>query len=133
MLARTSIRVASDVDIVSGREAGRRLARDVGFAGVDLVLIATAISEVARNIVSYAGEGELELTAVEAGHRKGIEIVARDHGPGIKDVEMAMQEGYSTGGGLGMGLPGSRRLMHEFAIESAPGQGTTVIMRKWLT
>jgi serine/threonine-protein kinase RsbT len=132
MLARTVVRVATDKDIVAGREAGRRLAREIGFDGVDLVLIATAISEVARNIVSYAGTGELDLTALEDGHRSGIEVVARDDGPGIADIEQAMQGGYSTGAGLGMGLPGSKRLMDEFEIRSALGNGTTVTMRKWL-
>ena len=133
MLARTLVRVTSDRDIVASRESGRKLAREIGFEGIDLVIIATAISEIARNIVSYAGSGSLELSTVEDGHRHGIEVVARDEGPGIADIELAMQEGYSTGGGLGMGLPGSKRIMDELTVESAPGKGTTVTMRKWLS
>jgi len=133
MLARTLIKVAGDRDIVAAREAARKLAREVGFEGVDLVLIATAISEIARNIVSYAGEGAIEVSTVEDGRRSGVEVIARDDGPGIADVELAMHEGYSTGAGLGMGLPGSKRLMDDIAIESALGQGTTVTMRKWVS
>jgi serine/threonine-protein kinase RsbT len=125
--------VATDRDIVAAREIGKAVARELGFDGVDLVVIATAISEVARNIISYAVHGEVEVAELRNGHRRGIEMVARDRGPGIADVERAMQDGYSTGGGLGLGLPGSRRLVDEFSIESSTGGGgTTVTMRKWL-
>ena len=96
-----------------------------------MTLIATAISELARNIVQYAQRGEIILSVVE-GSRRGIQIVARDQGPGIPDLELAMRDGYSTGGSLGLGLPGARRLMDEFAIDSEVGKGTTVSMRKWL-
>ena len=96
-----------------------------------MTLIATAISELARNIVQYARQGEIVLSAVE-GSRRGIQIVARDHGPGISDLELAMRDGYSTGGSLGLGLPGARRLMDEFAIDSEVGKGTTISMKKWL-
>src|SRR5579872_2280112 len=133
MQVRKVVPVATDRDIVAAREIGKAVARELGFDGVDLVVIATAISEVARNIISYAVCGEVEVTEAGNGQRHGIEIVARDHGPGIADVERAMQDGYSTGGGLGLGLPGCRRLVDEFSIESwTGGGGTTVTMRKWL-
>jgi len=119
-------------DVVTARIKGRLLAAELGFQMGDLVLIATAISEVARNIVSYAHEGTVELTPLRDGRRKGLGIVARDRGPGIQDIPRALDDGYSTGGGLGMGLPGCRRLMDEFEISSAVGMGTTVAMRKWL-
>ncbi len=132
MATRTVLRIAADKDIVSAREAGRRLAADIGFVSVDQVVIATAISEVARNIISYAVKGEIDLSPLQAGHRRGIEIIARDLGPGIPDITLAMQDGYSTGGGLGMGLPGCKRLVDDFSIDSSVGVGTTVTMRKWL-
>jgi serine/threonine-protein kinase RsbT len=133
MQVRRVVPVATDRDIVAAREIGKAVARELGFDGVDLVVIATAISEVARNIISYAVRGEVEVAELRNGHRRGIEMVARDRGPGIADVERAMQDGYSTGGGLGLGLPGSRRLVDEFSIESSTGGGgTTVTMRKWL-
>lgn len=118
---------------MAAREAGRRTAAAIGFSGVDQVVIATAISEVARNIISYAGSGDVDLSPVQEGRRRGMEIVARDSGPGIQDLELAMQDGYSTGGGLGMGLPGCKRLVDDFEITSSPGAGTTVRMRKWLS
>jgi serine/threonine-protein kinase RsbT len=127
-----SVRVASDADIVSARLAGRNLAEQIGFRGGDIVIIATAISEVARNIVEYAKEGEIILNSLEHGVRHGIQIVARDHGPGIADIDQAMQNGYSTAKGLGLGLPGARRLMDEFEIRSEKGVGTIVTMKKWL-
>jgi serine/threonine-protein kinase RsbT len=129
----TVVQVNSDADIVTARESGRRLAADLGFRGVDLVVIATAISEVARNIVSYAIQGELEVSPVDNGHRHGIKMVARDDGPGIPNIELAMQDGFSTGSGLGMGLPGCKRLVDEFSIVSGLARGTTVTMIKWLS
>jgi serine/threonine-protein kinase RsbT len=129
----TVVHVSTDVDIVAARESGRRLAAELGFRGVDLVVIATAISEVARNIVSYATQGELEVSPLVNGHRHGIKIVARDDGPGIPNVELAMQDGFSTGAGLGMGLPGCKRLVDEFSVVSKAGAGTTVTMIKWLS
>ncbi|MBV9508712.1 MAG: anti-sigma regulatory factor [Caulobacteraceae bacterium] len=102
-----------------------------GFKGSDLTLIATAISEVARNIVVYAQRGEISLRLATGGGRQGIEVVATDEGPGIADLEQAMQDGFSTGRSLGLGLPGARRLMDEFEIASTVGKGTTVTMRKW--
>ncbi|MBI2820717.1 MAG: ATP-binding protein [Acidobacteria bacterium] len=107
------------------------MAQKIGFSGTDLTVISTAISEVARNIVEYALPGEIEITIVDAGGRQGIVVVARDEGPGIADVSLALQDGYSTGKGLGLGLPGARRLMDEFEIRSEVGKGTTVVMKKW--
>jgi len=112
--------------------AARTLAAYAGFAGADLVMIATAVSEVARNILEYAKRGEVVVSVVQRGDRRGLEVLARDRGPGIADVSRAMQDGFSTSRGLGLGLPGSRRLMDDFELESKVGLGTTVTMRKWL-
>ena len=125
------ISIRSDSDIVAARQAGRLLASRIGFLGSDLTFIAAAISEVARNIVEYARQGEIEISFAQRGSATGILVVARDRGPGIDDLQKAMQDGYSTGSSLGMGLPGARRLMDEFEIASLPGQGTIVSMRKW--
>jgi serine/threonine-protein kinase RsbT len=123
--------ISSDDDIVTARQAGRKLSSELGFSSTDLTLIATAISEVARNIRVYAGEGHVELSLVNEGGRRGISVVASDSGPGIPDVELAMQDGYSTAGSFGLGLPGARRLMDEFDISSKKGEGVTVTMKKW--
>ena len=123
--------INSDADIVAARQKGRALAEQAGFSGSDLALIATAISELARNIVEFAGQGEVILSPCHQGDRRGIKIVARDEGPGIADVSLALQDGYSTKGGLGLGLPGAKRLMDEFDIQSEVGKGTTVTARKW--
>ena len=126
-----NVAIERDVDIVTARQLGRELAASVGFSGSDLTLIATAISEVARNIVVYAERGEIRLQRAQKDGRRGIEVVAADQGPGIPDIERAMQDGFSTGRSLGLGLPGARRLMDEFEIVSEPGKGTMVTMRKW--
>jgi serine/threonine-protein kinase RsbT len=127
------IRVAidSDQDIVTARQKGRALAIELGFSAGDATLIATAISELARNIVSYARRGEIALNIVHASSRPGISIVASDSGPGIRDVHQAMRDGFSTSGSLGLGLPGVRRLMDEFLISSELGRGTIVTVKKW--
>ena len=125
------IAISSDVDIVKARQAGRRVAENVGFVFTELALVATAISELARNIVRYARSGEIAIRPITNSARRGIQIVAQDHGPGIRDVEQALQIGFSTAGGLGLGLPGVRRLMDEFEIASTPGQGTKVMVKKW--
>jgi serine/threonine-protein kinase RsbT len=125
------IPIRSDEDIVTARAEGRALAAELPFSKTDLTLITTAISEIARNMVVYAKEGEMVLGLVREDSNEGVTIVARDEGPGIEDVSLAMQDSYSTSEGLGLGLPGARRLMDEFAIESAPGTGTTVTMTKW--
>lgn len=127
------IRVAikSDQDIVLARQKGRALATELGFSAVDATFVATAISELARNILVYARKGDITLRAVQRSTRKGIEILACDDGPGIPDVPLALRDGFSTSGSLGLGLPGVRRLMDEFEITSQPGRGTTVTVKRW--
>ena len=120
-----------DKDIVAARQEGRALASLLGFSSSEATLVATAISELARNIVLYAKRGEIVLSRAEDNGRPGIVVMARDEGPGIPDVNMAMQSGYSTSGSLGLGLPGVRRLMDEFEIASQPGKGTSVTAKKW--
>jgi len=132
MASETSVTIGSAADIVMARQQGRALAMELGFVGSDLTLIATAISEVTRNIVDHATQGELRLAPTNHGGKRGILIIAADHGPGIRDINQAMQYGYSTNKGLGVGLPGAKWLMDEFEIDSAPGKGTTVSMKKWL-
>jgi serine/threonine-protein kinase RsbT len=126
------VAIRSDGDIVSARQQGRSLAAAIGFTATDATLIATAISELARNIVLYAGQGEVMMQRLEVSQRKGIVICARDKGPGIRSIEDVLRDGYSTSGGLGLGLPGVKRLMDEFAIESELRQGTMVTVKKWL-
>jgi serine/threonine-protein kinase RsbT len=123
--------IASDVDVVQARQQGRELAAGAGFSSGDQTVIAAAISEVARNILLYAKRGEVCFTVVNNGDRRSLVVVAQDQGPGIPDIDRAMQDGYSTSGGLGLGLPGARRLMDEFDVKSAVGKGTIVTMRKW--
>ena len=125
------ITIASDADVMSARQKGRMLGVTIGISGSDLTLMATAISEIARNIVQYAGHGEMEFHHVVRGGKRGLMIIARDHGPGIPDIVQAMQDGFSTSKGMGLGLPGARRLMDDFEIVSAIGKGTTVSMVKW--
>jgi serine/threonine-protein kinase RsbT len=125
------VAVGSDSDVVTAREKGRELSSRLGFSSTDLTLIVTAISEVARNIVLYAGTGEITLRLVKNSTSRGIVVVAEDEGPGIPDVELAMRDAYSTGNGLGLGLPGARRLMDEFEITSEVSKGTIITMKKW--
>jgi len=129
--AQTSILISGDGDVVKARQRGRELAAQAGFSRTDLTLIATAISEVARNIVRFAQRGEIMVSLVDDNGRPGVSILARDRGPGIPDLERALADGYSTYHGLGLGLPGCRRLMDEFDISSVVGQGTIVTMTKW--
>lgn len=124
------IPIRADADIVAARQGVRELAERLGFSGTDLTVIATAVSEVARNIVRFAGSGEIVVELLEE-PRRGVQVVARDTGPGIPDVEQALTDGFSTYHGLGLGLPGARRLMDEFGVVSEPGRGTTVTMTKW--
>lgn len=133
MKTETQTAINSAVDIVTARQRGRALALELGFNGADATLIAAAISEVARNIVDHAKSGEILMSSLNSpnGGRCGIQIVARDQGPGIRDVAQAMQYGYSTRRGLGVGLPGAKWLMDEFDILSEIGRGTVVTMRKW--
>jgi serine/threonine-protein kinase RsbT len=127
------VQIRSDTDIVVARQKGRAMAAASNFASAEATLIATAISELARNIVLYAKAGEIVLKIVDNGNRRGIRIVAGDEGPGIADLDRAMQLGYSTSGSLGLGLPGVKRLMDEFEIVSEPGKGTRVTVLKWRT
>lgn len=127
-----SVPIERELDIVTARQKGRELAARLGFSSTDQTLLATAISELARNIVAYAGSGRIELSQVEEPGRRGIEIVAVDTGPGIADVQLALKDGYSTGNSLGVGLPGARRLMDDFELQSKLGVGTTVTAKKWL-
>jgi serine/threonine-protein kinase RsbT len=128
---RIRVSIKSDVDVVGARQRGREMAARLGFSAGDQAVVAAAISEVARNILTYATRGDVALRVVEDGDRRGITIIARDRGPGIDDIARALRDGYSTSGGLGLGLPGARRLMDEFHIASSPGRGTTVTMKVW--
>ena len=125
--------ITEDMDLVPARAEGRALALRLGFSRTDATLIATAISEVARNIVVHVGRGELILKPLYERDRYGLVVIARDAGPGIRDVEGALEHGNASRGGLGLGLPGTRRLMDEFQLVSEPGNGTTVTMTKWRT
>jgi serine/threonine-protein kinase RsbT len=128
------IRVAirTDADVVTARQEARTMGAALGFSSTDLTLLATAISEIARNITTYAGEGEVTLRVRNETGRTGIEVVATDEGPGIANVELAMQDGYTTGNGLGLGLPGTRRLVDDFELDTSPGAGTRIRIVKWI-
>lgn len=133
MAADTQILITSDKDVVTARQQGRAMALQTGFSGSEATLIATAISELARNIVSYANQGSVTLKPVHGTNgATGLTIVASDSGPGIADLTLALRDGYSSSGGLGLGLPGVRRLMDQFDIDSSAGSGTTVTITKWL-
>lgn len=125
------VAINSDQDIVSARQKGRQMATELGFSMGDATLIATAISELARNIVAYARTGQITLRMLNGLNRRGISVMASDDGPGIPDIHQALRDGFSTSGSLGLGLPGVRRLMDEFEITSQPGRGTTVAVKKW--
>jgi serine/threonine-protein kinase RsbT len=126
------VAIATNADIVEARRVARQLATEVGFSSTEATLVATAISELARNIVSYAGTGRVKVRKEFRGTRTGITVVAEDEGPGIADIARAMQDGYSTGKGLGLGLPGTRRLMDELDVASTLGVGTRVTATKWV-
>ena len=133
MASDTQILITSDKDVVTARQQGRAVALQTGFSMSEATLIATAISELARNIVSYANQGSVTLKPVHGSNgASGLTIVASDSGPGIADVNLALRDGYSSSGGLGLGLPGVRRLMDEFDIASRAGSGTTITITKWL-
>ncbi|WP_063037252.1 ATP-binding protein [Nocardia pseudovaccinii] len=125
-----AVRVSGD--IVIARQAGRELAAKLGFSLTDMTMISTAISEIARNITSYAGSGEIRLLVDDREGRQALVVQAEDQGPGIIDIARALDDGYSTGRGLGLGLPGARRLMDRLTVDSAPGRGTLVEMWKWV-
>lgn len=125
------VAIESDADLVKARAEGRAMAERLGFPRPDPTLIATAISEIARNIVVHVGQGEIVLRCMNDERRRGLVVIAHDTGPGIRDVEAALRDGYAGRAGLGLGLPGARRLMDEFEIVSEPERGTTVTMTKW--
>ena len=126
------IPIESDADVVTARQQARAMASELELSSTDQTLLATAISEVARNITAYATRGELLLGVIKDDNgRRGIRVIARDEGPGIENLELALQDGYTSGTGLGLGLPGARRLVHHFEIETAPGQGTKVTLVMW--
>ena len=131
MTAEVRIAIAADVDLVSARAEARAIALRLGFTKTDATLIATALSEIARNILVHAERGEIVLEAIEEQGRQGLRIVSSDDGPGIRDLETALREGGSGRGGLGLGIPGARRLMDEFDVASGLDGGTTVSMTKW--
>lgn len=132
MDAEVRVRIAGEADILAARRAVRELASQLGFSDIQKIELATAISEIARNTINYARAGEMSFALVTEGTRRGISVLATDHGPGIPDLARAMDDGFSTGGGLGLGLPGARRLMDGFDIQSTVGVGTTVRMIKWV-
>ncbi|MFI6039437.1 anti-sigma regulatory factor [Streptomyces sp. NPDC051315] len=121
------------MDLVWVRQHVRQAAAALGFGLVDQTKLVTAASELARNTLVYGGGGEMETAAVSDGRNKGIRLTFTDHGPGITDIEQALSDGFTSGGGLGMGLGGARRLVHDFAIDSTPGAGTTVTVTSWST
>ncbi|NGQ96049.1 anti-sigma regulatory factor [Brevibacillus sp. SYP-B805] len=126
-----TIEIRTEQDIVLARQEGRNLSKQLGFGNIVQSRIATAISELARNIFQYAGAGTITIETVKEDGRVGVRIVAEDHGPGIRDIRRAMEDGFSTSGGLGAGLPGVRRMMDEFSIESSVDHGTRVVIIKW--
>lgn len=126
------VKIINEWDIVAARQLGRNVAKELGFGTVDQARITTAISELARNIYLYAGQGQICIEKIYKSGKAGLKVVATDNGPGIKDIRQVMEDGYSTSGGLGAGLPGVRRLMDEFQIDSMPGTGTEVTATKWV-
>jgi serine/threonine-protein kinase RsbT len=126
------VEVRNEWDIVSARQLGRNMAKELGFGNVDQARITTAISELARNIYLYAGRGKICIEPIEQLGKKGLRIVALDNGPGIREIRKVMEDGYTTSGGLGAGLPGVKRLMDEFSIESTVNVGTEISATKWL-
>jgi len=123
--------IQSSEDVVGIRQAVRQRAIEVGFNLIDQTKIVTAASELARNAVQYAGGGRVTIDTVEEGGRRGVRLTFEDRGPGIPDVELAMRDGYTTGGGLGLGLSGARRLSNEFQIQSRAGEGTRITITRW--
>ncbi|MGG7621754.1 anti-sigma regulatory factor [Robertmurraya sp. GLU-23] len=126
------VKIINEWDIVAARQLGRNVAKELGFGTVDQARITTAISELARNIYLYAGQGQICIEKLYESGKAGLKVVAIDNGPGIKDIRQVMEDGYSTSGGLGAGLPGVKRLMDEFGINSTPGNGTEITATKWV-
>jgi serine/threonine-protein kinase RsbT len=131
VLCETRVSIKQDADVLLAYQKGRTLAAEMGFSDEDQMIVVIAIMEVARNIVRYAEHGEIRFSAFQKDGRHGLCVVARDNGPGIPSIERALEDGYSTGAGLGLGLSGAKRLMDEFEITSRVGQGTTIEMKKW--
>ena len=129
---KSTIEIVTEWDIVAARQLGRNEAKSIGFSSVDQARITTAISELARNIFLYAREGEIIIERIEKNGRKGIRVTAVDNGPGIRDLHKVMEDGYSTSGGLGAGLPGIRRLMDDMDIQSVVSEGTVIRTEKWV-
>ncbi|NEU31457.1 anti-sigma regulatory factor [bacterium LRH843] len=136
MKTHSCVEVKSEWGIVAARQAGRTLSKEIGFGSADQARITTAISELARNIYLYASLGEICLNVVEevtkTGLKRGIQVIARDHGPGIPDIKQVMCDGFTTSGGMGAGLPGVKRLMDDFTIDSMVNKGVQVTATKWL-
>ena len=126
-----TLNIRSSADVVSVRQAARALAERVGFSLVDQTKLVTAASELARNTIDYGGGGTVQLELVENGVRRGVRLTFEDQGPGIPDVALALKDGYTSGGGLGLGLGGARRLVNDFKIDSSPGAGTRVMIARW--
>lgn len=125
-------KITSETDIVNSRKVIREFVKALGFGLTDITRIVTASSELVRNIYKYAGEGVMRYVEIKRDGRRGVEIVFSDDGPGIQDVNSAMEEGYSTANSMGLGLPGSKKLMDDMVVSSEPGEGTTVTIRKWV-
>ncbi|WP_071458905.1 anti-sigma regulatory factor [Bacillus massilinigeriensis] len=132
MSIQSCVTIINEWDIVAARQLGRNVAKELGFGTVDQARITTAISELARNIYLYAGKGQICIDKLNETGKAGLRILAADDGPGIKDIRQVMEDGFSTSGGLGAGLPGVKRLMDDFNIESAEGKGTMIKATKWL-
>lgn len=131
LLRTDKLSVASDGDVVAVRQRVRAMAVECGFSLVDQTKIVTAASELARNTVVHGGGGTVQMDLLIEGARRGVWLTFRDHGPGIADIQAAMRDGFTTGGGLGLGLGGARRLSNEFDIQSTPGEGTVVRITRW--
>lgn len=126
------VKIMTEWDIVTARQLGRKAAKELGFGTVDQARITTAISELARNIYLYAGKGQICIEELHEMGKRGLKLIASDEGPGISDIKKVMEDGYSSSGGLGAGLPGVKRLMDEFQLYSNPGEGTDIHAVKWL-
>ncbi|OCA89263.1 anti-sigma regulatory factor [Pradoshia sp. D12] len=132
MSTQSYVKILNEWDIVAARQVGRNVAKELGFGTVDQARITTTISELARNIYLYAGQGQICIEKVYDNGRTGLRVIAEDNGPGISDIRRVMEDGYTTSGGLGAGLPGVKRLMDDFDIDSDVGKGTRIMSTKWL-
>jgi serine/threonine-protein kinase RsbT len=126
------LKISGDIDVAYAALGAKNYAKDIGFSKADQYMISTAVSELARNIHTYAKNGTINLNTIENNFKRGIEVVAEDFGPGIQDIDKAMEDSFSTGGTMGVGLPGTRRLMDDFQIDSHRAQGTKVTVKKWI-